>query len=103
MWMHLTCEGEGRGGVGSCLAAASIADTEASATAHSLMDVDVVECVFAPIVPRHYLAGYASDGGKMYSSIVDAKAVCSKDARCGGTLSRSCTAASNGTASCKLF
>ena len=48
-------------------------------------------------------AGYASDNGKMYDSLTAAKAVCSRDIRCGGVLSRSCDEQSNGTSGCKHF
>ena len=92
----------GPGGAGSaCAAAASIAEVRASAAADSASAN--VGCVYGSIVKHSYLFGYASDGGKMYSTMRAAKAACSKDIRCGGTLSRSCDQQSNGTSGCKLF
>ncbi len=93
----------GPGGAGSiCAPAATIAKVRASATTTHGARTDVA-CVYGSIVPHHYLPGDASDGGKMYSSMQTAKAACSKDIRCGGTLSRSCDEQSNGTANCKFF
>ena len=91
----------GPGGAGKgCLAAASIAEVSASAAEDSVAST---ACIYSNIVPHAYLFGDASDGGKMYSSMQAAKAACSKDIRCGGTLSRSCDEKSNGTSGCKLF
>ena len=51
-----------------------------------------VACVFGAEQKMSYIPGEASDNGKLYKTLDEAKAACQKDTACGGTLSRFCNA-----------
>jgi hypothetical protein len=106
------------GGAGSgCLPAATIAESARAAPQAIITESEpegalhpstigggpLVVCEYGPMIPGHYIPGYAAAGGATFSSLAKAKAACSLDIRCGGALSRSCDEASNGTAGCQLF
>ena len=55
-------------------------------------------CVFGPEQTMSYIPGEATDNGKLYSTLAEAKAACQKDTFCGGALSRSCNADNTCTA-----
>ena len=52
----------------------------------------VVTCVFGAEQKMSYIPGEATDNGKTYKTLAEAKAACQKDIYCGGALSRSCNA-----------
>jgi len=49
-------------------------------------------CEYGPEIKMHYIAGYVTDKGKIYTSLAAAKTACTADEYCGGVLSRSCNA-----------
>ena len=60
----------------------------------------VQACIFGAEQKMSYIPGEATDHGKIYTTLAEAKAACQKDSACGGALSRSCNA--NNTA-CTAF
>jgi hypothetical protein len=50
------------------------------------------ECVFGAEHKMTYIPGEATDAGKIYKTLDEAKTACQKDTFCGGALSRSCNA-----------
>lgn len=49
-------------------------------------------CIFGAEQKMSYIPGEATDHGKIYTTLAEAKAACQKDSACGGALSRSCNA-----------
>lgn len=66
----------------------------------TLIRENTVSCTFGEEQKNFYIPDYASDQGKIYDSIEEAKVVCIADTFCGGVLSRQCNA--NNTV-CKAF
>jgi hypothetical protein len=68
---HSTAWSNAPGGAGSsCAPAATIAEWEDHRTAAAAFDAVSVACEFGPIIPHHYIPGYASAGASKFDPLL---------------------------------